>query len=128
MTKLAVGAASGLLSTLLNGTALWFLLEWYRQLATNWEITEGGDRGRAPLEGEGLVVWQVVFYVTMLLSVCTTVLLAGFLARRFRTPAPPTIVFTLFLVGLVAYPFLVLESFANDCVLKDGFPLGAYCD
>jgi hypothetical protein len=129
MRKLAIGAASGLVSTLLNGTILWFVLELYRELATSVEETAYGGMTKVHPTGEALVAWQVLFYATMVLSLCTTVLLAAFLARRFRTPHLPTVVFTLFLVGLVVYPFLHFQSYANDCELGHAFPLaGTYCD
>jgi hypothetical protein len=124
----AAGAFAGLVSTVLNGTVLWFVLELYRQLATSQEAGEFGTVHTVRPTGATLAAWQAVFYVTMVVSVCTTLLLAALLGRRFGAPPRLAIVFGLLFVGLVSLPFLAYVSLANECAFHNGFPFGAYCD
>ena len=129
-----VALVAGLLSVLGNGTVLWFVLELYRQLATS-KVTGAYSDVDAVMPigaptGAALAAWQALFYVTMVLSVFSAAGVPAWLARRLGVPVAPVVAFTLFLVGLIAYPFLWFVSAANDCALNHfGFPLGSdYCN
>jgi hypothetical protein len=111
-----------------NGTVLWFVLELYRQVATSGHRIEPDGAYAVAPTGAALAAWQALFYATMVVSVCGAAGVPAWLARRLGVPVAPVLAFTLFLVGLIAYPFLGLVSIANDCALKNGFPLGGYCD
>ena len=123
-------ASSVLLSLAANGLALTLLLAgyWFLGSTLRTEDTIGGGAVTRSLTTPALIVFEIVFYAAISLFlaslVFTTIRVSGILKADPRT----TIVLLLFVVGLLAYPFIGLSSLMSACALGEGFPLGTQCD
>lgn len=80
-----------------------------------------------PVDGAMLIAFQVVFYAMVVVAVVAAALGAAVLAGALKAPRLASVVFALFLTGIVALPFLGIASISNECALGTGFPFGASC-
>jgi hypothetical protein len=121
--KVAATIAASFIAVV-TGTAVLILL----QLA----LTSGGS-ARLPtqisteLSGWELIFYEVAFYCVVLMGAAGSLALSVWLSRRFGGSTPMTIACTLFLLGLMAWPFFIVASHWN-CGVVEGFPLPMDCD
>jgi hypothetical protein len=121
--KVAAAIAASFIAVV-TGTAVLTLLQW--------ALTRGRS-ARLPtaisteLSGWELILYEVAFYCVVLMGVAGSLALSGWLSRRFGGSTPVTIACTLFLLGLVAWPFFIVASHWN-CGVVEGFPLPMDCD
>ena len=113
---------AGFVSLLINsGLVMVFLLIY-------WEMGRAQTFRRGvlaeSLSGTTLVIFQVVLYAALALSVALTTATSVALTRALRAHVWATVLLTLFLLGMAALPFLGWVSFENDCALGRAFPFG----
>ena len=117
MRRLLLVPFSAVASVLVSGTLLWVAFGLFRDVG----------RPHRPLEGSTLIVFEAVFYGMLVLTVAGAGLGAAAAARVVRAPRLASVLFALFLIGVLAVPFLGIASVANDCDLGNGFPFGGNC-
>ena len=74
-----------------------------------------------------LVLFEVVFFCSVLGAAAGTVAVSAWLARRLGGSMRGTIACTLFLLGVATWPLLIYASAVNCGIIHD-FPLPFNCD
>jgi hypothetical protein len=98
-------------------------------LYARWTNNIDSDSGEYPASGLDLIIYELVFYVILALSLAGPLALGYVMARRAGLSPTPILAAVAFVEGLLLIPGLAVLTHVNSCGLGVSFPIpGSGCD